>query len=172
MMKTIRLTGLALATLVALPALAQDGGGAAQPSAKEEVKVARTSISEMNSTLSHIEGLKNSAEAQADVARGACIDKQIGSLNLLIGVSEKAVSDMQAAYAEGNDGRAAAEGRKIRVAVDKSKEIRALAESCLGDEGSADTQTVVDYEGDERETNIDPQNTGIGNDPPGASPFE
>lgn len=172
MMKTIRLGILALAAVAAAPVLAQQGGGDAQPSAREQVRAAQDSVATMKETRTYIEGLKSNAAGQQDVARGECINKQLNAINLLVEVSEGAVTSMQSALAEGNDGLALAEGRKINIAVGKSQEIRALADSCLGDDSSADTTTVVDYEGGDEEADINAQNTGIGNDPPGASPFE
>ncbi|MCB9792854.1 MAG: hypothetical protein H6741_09020 [Alphaproteobacteria bacterium] len=163
------LTGAALTG----SALAQDGAPAeGAATAAPNLSAARASLAEIREHRDHVTKLQKSADGGDDEALTACLASRANQLTTLAEVSEGILTDFTTALGEGEDGRAAAEGRKLSVAATKARGLRAEADAC-GEGGGTTTEPIVvedPYKG-EQET-VEVQNEGIGDDPPGASPFE
>ena len=92
-------------------------------------------------------------------------------------VAGNANASMQDALASGDAERADHEFRKIGVALTKARQFKAEADACSGGDGVTPGVTEVEVtneglsESDDTEQ-IDDGNTGVGDEPPGTSPFE
>ncbi|MCB9794062.1 MAG: hypothetical protein H6741_15210 [Alphaproteobacteria bacterium] len=162
-----------LLALVALPALAQEAtDGAPVESKAPSLSDARGALTEIREHRDHVTQLHDKAKGGDDAELSTCLASRVTQLNTLSEVSEGILADMTSALGEGEDGRAAAEGRKLTIAATKARSLRAEAEACGQEGGVTEAPVVVEDPYGDEEEQVDVENQGVGNDPPGASPFE
>ncbi|MCB9764254.1 MAG: hypothetical protein H6739_31065 [Alphaproteobacteria bacterium] len=165
--------GLALA--LGAPALAQDGPEATPVGAStsaDQLAQARGAVESIRGHATYVEGLLKKARDANDEAAMTCLTPRAATLRALVEISEGALFSAQEALAEGEDGRAGLELRKIEVARSRGQALRAEAEVCVNPDAQAPPIVDPRYDGDDEGEDIDAANVDIGDDPPGTSSFE
>jgi len=167
--------------LMSAPALAQDTTGSLEQSAattdKEKIRFANEAVAEISDTVDYLKAMYDDAQTKEDPVLVQCVYKKYNAAVSLKGVVESSNAAMQEAMAAGEPGRADLEFRKIGVAKSKAQQFKAEADACSGESGVAPGVTEIDVTNDglgdgDDTAGIDDGNSGIGEDPPGASPFE
>jgi hypothetical protein len=169
------------ASVLAPDAHAQDAASQLEQSNatsdKDKVRFASSAIDEMRETETYLAQALSAAEKGGDPVEALCVNNKLSAVRALVQVAESANAGMQDALASGDAQRADHEFRKVGVALTKARQFKAEADACSGDDGITPGVTEVEVtneglsESDDTER-IDDGNTGVGEEPPGSSPFE
>jgi len=144
-------------------------------SPQEKLQYATEAQEEMREHERHVARLLESAKRD-DPEAVPCIDDRLIEIRTLAKVGEGAQGPLGDALAAEQEERAAHEFRKIAVALMKTRQLRAEADACMGEIGSADGTTTIAVDGggeDQGETDaVEFFALDFGIDPPDASPFD
>lgn len=144
---------------------------------KDKVRFASSAIGEMAEIEGYLVELLAATEKGGDPIESLCVNNKLSAVRALVQVAGNANASMQDALASGDAERADHEFRKIGVALTKARQFKAEADACSGGDGVTPGVTEVEVtneglsESDDTEQ-IDDGNTGVGDEPPGTSPFE
>lgn len=172
--KTLSVLALAILPLAVTPAVAQDGGEATEVASTpgEKLSEAQQALRDIRDISDYVGELLTGVKEGEQPVQVKCLNKKVASLKTLTEITESASLSMQESMAEGNDGRADHEYRKVGVALSKAKQLRAEAEACLGEDGAPETTIEVNESETEGSDDVDSGNTDIGSDPPDVSPYQ
>ncbi len=144
---------------------------------KDKVRFASSAIDEMRETETLLVTRLAAAEKGGDPVEVLCVNNKLSAVRALVQVSEGANAVMQSSLAGGDPQRAEHEFRKVGVALTKVRQLKAEADACSGDDSLTPGVTEVEVtneglsESDDTER-IEDGNTGVGDEPPGTSPYE
>ena len=167
----MRTSLLVLLALAAPAALAQQSSPASSLSPAASIEQAKADVAELREHRDAVNKRLELLLASGEAAQARCVSGPANALRALSEVADAAFVSMNQSFSEGEDARAAYEGRKIAVAIAKARELRARADACEGTAAESTFGFLVEHPDDE-DAEIDPGNVDLGTDPPDSTPFE
>lgn len=144
---------VALAQVPATPPPAQpdtlrvEAQDAANLSDKDKLSRAEESMAEMQKTLKDVLDKVGEARKERDLIKLNCINEKLTQVKALLRIAEQAYIALQEAVAKSAEEDAKHEYTKIEIARQRTKELRAEAEQCIGQLAYVvDEKTVVTVE--------------------------
>lgn len=141
---------------------------------REKPAVAAKSIERQKEILKRMLALLEEARNAKDVVKLNCVNEKLTQVKGLVRISEQSEIAMQEAIAQKDSEVANHEFTKISLAGQRSEQLRADTESCVGELAIYSGDTVVTVEGDKggADPTVLPGPELIAVRPPPASPYQ